>query len=226
MDLSRLEKILDKKIINKIKNTTVLVIGIGGVGSYAIEALARSGIGTLIIVDHDIVESSNINRQLIALNSTIGFKKVDVMKQRILDINPNCKVIALDLFIDKDTIKEILKYQIDYVVDAIDTITSKKLIIKECLKNNIDFISAMGTGNRFDPTKLTITDIRKTSYDPIAKIIRKMVKDERIKDKIMVVSSNEKPVKLNDRIPGSNSFVPSTAGLLCASYIINQIKKS
>ena len=130
MDLSRLEKILDKKIIDKIKKATVLVIGIGGVGSYAIEALARSGIGTLIIVDHDIVESSNINRQLIALNSTIGFKKVDVMKQRILDINPNCKVIALDLFIDKDTIKEILKYQIDYVVDAIDTITSKKLIIK------------------------------------------------------------------------------------------------
>jgi tRNA A37 threonylcarbamoyladenosine dehydratase len=225
INLSRLEKILDKDKINNIKNTNVLVLGIGGVGGYATEALVRSGINNIIIIDNDVIEDSNLNRQLVALNSTIGLKKVDVMKKRILDINPSCNVIILDIFVNIDNIDEIFKYKIDYVIDAIDTITTKKLVIKECLKRKIKFISSMGAGNRFNPTKLEIIDIRKTSYDPIAKIIRKMVNDEHIKDKIPVVCSTEKPIKIGDSTPGSNSFVPSTAGLLCASYVINDIIK-
>lgn len=225
INLSRLEKIVSKDNISKIKDTTVLILGIGGVGGHAVEAIARTGINTIIIIDNDIVEPSNLNRQLVALNSTIGMKKVDVMKKRILDINPDCNVTSLDLFIDKNNIEQIFQYKIDYVIDAIDTITTKKLVIKECLNRKIKFISSMGTGNRFDPSKLEIIDIRKTSYDPIAKIIRKMVKDERIKDKIKVVCSREIPIKISDYTPGSNSFVPSTAGLLCASYVINDIIK-
>jgi len=224
INLSRLEILVDNETNKKIKNTTVLILGIGGVGSFAVEAIIRSGVNNIIIVDHDIIEETNFNRQLIALNSTIGMKKIEIMKRRILDINSECNIVISDMFINKNNIDELFKYNIDYVIDAIDTITSKKLIIKECLKRNIKFISSMGTGNRFDPTMLEITDIRKTSYDPIAKIIRKMVKDENIKDKIMVVCSKEKPHKINNRTPGSNSFVPSSAGLLCASFVINNIR--
>jgi tRNA threonylcarbamoyladenosine dehydratase len=223
-EFSRFKKIITDPTFTKINNTTVLILGVGGVGSYAVESLARCGIGTLIIVDNDIVDITNINRQIPALHSTIGLKKVDVMKQRILDINPECKVLTIDKFIDINNIDILFKQNIDYVVDACDTISTKKLLILECIKRNIKFISSMGTGNKFDPTKLEIIDIRKTSYDPIARIIRKTVKDEHIKEKIMVVCSKEKPFNTKEYTPGSNSFVPSTAGLLCTSYIINDIK--
>ena len=221
----RFHKLLSDNQINKLQNTTVLVIGVGGVGSYAVEALARSGIKRLILVDYDIVDISNLNRQLIALNSTIGLKKVDVCENRINDINKNIEIIKICEKITKDNIDLLFNNHIDYLIDACDTIETKKEIIRQCLNRNIKFISSMGTGNKFDPSKLEITDIRKTSYDPIARIIRKMVKDEHINNKITVVSSTEKGINIHDRTPGSNSFVPSSSGLLCASYVINDILK-
>lgn len=223
----RLEKIIGSNNINKIKETTVMVIGIGGVGGYVVEGLVRSGISNIILIDHDIVDITNKNRQIIALSSTIGKKKVDVMKNRILDINEECKIETLDIFLDDNNTEEIIKkYHPDYIVDACDTITTKKKIISSCLKYNIKFISSMGTGNKLDPTKFKISDIRKTSYDPLAKIIRKWVKDEKIIGKIPVLWSDEEPIETHDRTPGSTSFVPSAAGLIIASYIINNIIKT
>ena len=217
----RLRKILSDENIEKIKSKTVLIIGLGGVGGHALESIVRIGVERVIIVDNDIVDITNLNRQLISLNSNIGEKKVDVAEKRILDINPNCNVIKLDKFIDKDNILDLFKYDIDYVIDACDTVTTKILLIKECLNRNIKIISSMGTGNKFHPEKLEITEIKKTSYDPLAKVIRNKFKNE--KRKIMVVSSTEKGVKLEDRTPGSTSLVPSTAGILCASFVINDI---
>lgn len=223
----RFEKIIGRENIDKINNTTVMVIGIGGVGGYTVEALVRSGIKKIIIIDSDTVDITNKNRQIIALDSTLGRKKVDVMKERILDINNECEVESLDIFLDiSNTDKIINKYKPDYVIDACDTITTKKEIIISCIENNIKLISSMGTGNKLDPTKLKISDIRKTSYDPLAKIIRKWVSDEKIKAKINVLWSDEKPIETHDRTPGSNGFVPSTAGLIIASYVINDIIKA
>lgn len=222
----RLEKILGNDNIKSIQNQSVMIIGIGGVGGYTVEALVRSGINKIILVDHDIVDITNKNRQIIALDSTIGKKKVNVMKERILDINKDCEVITIDKFLDStNTYQYISKYKPNYIVDACDTIQTKKEIIKSCLQENISFISSMGTGNKLDPTKLQISDIRKTNYDPLAKILRKWVKDEKIKAKIPVLWSDEQPIKTSDRTPGSTSFVPSSAGLLMASYIICDIIK-
>jgi len=222
----RLEKIIGSEKIDKIKGKTVMIIGIGGVGGYTVEALIRSGIENIILIDHDKVDITNKNRQIIALDSTIGRKKVEVMKERILDINKVVNVITLDLFLDNKTSEIIEKYKPDYVIDACDTISTKKEIILFCLKNKISFISCMGTGNKLDPTKLKIDDIRKTSYDPLAKILRKWLKDERIVGKVPVLWSDEKPIETHDRVPGSTSFVPSCAGLIIAGYIINDIIKT
>lgn len=223
----RLEKIIGNKNLNQIKNSSAMVIGIGGVGGYTVEALVRSGIGTIILVDHDIVDATNKNRQIIALDSTIGRKKVEVMQERVLDINKEINIITLDLFLDSNNTKEIIeKYHPDYVIDACDTILAKKEIITSCLEYNIKFISCMGTGNKLDPSKLKISDLRKTNYDPLAKILRKWIKDERINSKIPVLWSDEKSIETHDRTPGSTSFVPSAAGLIIASYIINDIIKT
>lgn len=222
----RFEKVIGSTNLNKIKEKTVMVIGIGGVGGYVVEGLVRSGISNIIIIDHDVVDITNKNRQIIALDSTIGKKKVDIMKERILDINKNCKVEVLDIFLNESNTEETInKYHPDYIVDACDTISTKKEIILASLKYDINFISCMGTGNKLDPTKLMVSDIRKTSYDPLAKILRKWIKDEKIIGKIPVLWSDEKPVELHDRTPGSTSFVPSTAGLIIASYVINDIIK-
>lgn len=220
LKFSRLEKVIGSDNLNNLNNKTVLVLGVGGVGGYVVESLARSNIGTLIIVDYDKVEESNINRQIIALNSTIGKSKVDVLEARIKDINSGCKVIKIDKFIDNNNFNELFDNNIDYFVDACDTVLVKKLVIKECLKRNIPFISSMGTGNKLDPSKLEIIDIRKTVNDPLARILRKFVKDEKINKKVMVLSSTELPIKTGDRTPGSTAFVPSSAGLLIASYIV------
>ncbi len=217
---SRLEKIIGTDNLNNLSNKTVLVLGVGGVGGYVVESLARSNIGTLIIVDYDKADESNINRQIIALNSTIGKSKVDVLEERIKDINSGCKVIKIDKFIDENNFLELFDNNIDYFVDACDTVLVKKLVIKECLKRNISFISSMGTGNKLDPSKLEIVDIRKTVNDPLARILRKFIKDEKINKKVMVLTSSELPIKTGDRIPGSSAFVPSSAGLLIASYIV------
>ena len=221
---SRTEIIIGQEKQNLLKSKTVAVFGIGGVGGYVVESLSRAGIENLILVDNDTISISNINRQIIALHSTIGKYKVDVMKDRLLDINPNINVITYKTFIENNNSKEILSaHKIDYIVDAIDTVSSKLELIKFANELNIPIISSMGTGNKMDPSKLKITDIRKTSYDPLAKKIRKLVNDERINGKVMVVCSDEQgKVKIDKEIP-SNSFVPATAGLVCASFVINDI---
>ena len=222
---NRLKKIIDEDSFNKINKSTILVIGLGGVGGYVVESLVRSGIGKIIIVDKDVIDETNINRQIIALNSTIGFNKTDAFEQRIKDINPECEVKKINDFILKDNIELLFEEHIDYLVDACDTTTTKKLIINECLNRNIPFITCMGTGNRFEPNKLEIIDIRKTSNDPLAKIIRKYIKDMKINKKVMCLCSKEIPKKTGDYTPGSTAFVPPAAGLLISSYIIREIIK-
>lgn len=218
----RLELLIGNKI-EILKNKTVLLIGLGGVGSYALEALIRSGIGKIIIVDSDKIDQTNLNRQLLALTTNIGNYKVDEAEKRKNQINKNCQIIKIKDFITEDNINILFNNQIDFLIDAIDTINTKKLIIKNCLNKKIKFISAMGTGNKIDASKLEITDIRKTTYDPLAKKLRKYIKDEKLNGKIPVVSSTEKPIQTNKI--GSTAFVPATAGLLCASYAINQLLK-
>lgn len=224
-NFERLERIIGSDKVSLLSEKTVLILGCGGVGGYVCEALARSGIGTLILVDYDVVCESNINRQIVALKSTLGKKKTDVLKTRVKEINELCKVITIDEFINVDNFLDLFKYKVDYFVDACDTVTVKKLVIKECLKRNISFISCMGTGNKLDPSKLEITDIRKTVNDPLARILRKFVKDEKINKKVMVLSSKELPIKTGNRTPGSSAFVPSSAGLLIASYIVREFIK-
>ena len=214
--------LIGKDNLNILKNKSVLILGVGGVGGYVAEALARSNIGTLILVDYDIVDVTNINRQIIALESTIGKKKVDVLEERIKDINSGCKIIKIDKFIDLNNLEDLFKYNIDFFVDACDTVTTKKEVIKKCLDKDIDFISSMGTSNKLDPSKLEIIDIRKTVNDPLARTLRKFIKDEKINKKVMVLSSKELPIKTGERTPGSTAFVPSSAGLLIASYIIRK----
>lgn len=220
--LERLELLIGDKI-NDIKTKKVLIIGLGGVGSYAVEGLVRSGIENFIIVDYDKIDISNLNRQLMTNRSNIGEFKTDEIEKRILSINPNCNIVKVTKKIDMDNINELFDSNIDYVIDACDTLSVKLELIRICKKKDIKLISSMGTGNKMDPSRLKITDIRKTSYDPLAKKIRKMVKDERIKGKVMVVCSDEVGfTKVEKTIP-SNSFVPATSGLLIASYIIRDI---
>ena len=224
MWLSRLEKMIDSNKLEKIKNTSVLIIGIGGVGGNALEAIVRMGVNNIIIVDNDIIDITNLNRQLISLRSNIGEYKVDAAIKRVKDINNECNIIGINKFIDKSNINFLFNYKIDYVIDCCDTISTKIVLIEECLKRNIKFISCMGTGNKFHPEMLEIDELKKTSYDPIARILRNKFKN--VNDKIMVVYSKEKSISINDRIPGSNSLVPSSAGILCASYVINDILRS
>ena len=186
----RLELLIHEKI-NDIYNKTVLIIGLGGVGSYAVEAIVRSGISNLIIVDNDTISLSNLNRQLMTYHSNIGNYKTDEVEKRILSINPNANITKITEFIDLNNIKNLFKTHIDYVIDACDTMIVKLELIRICKRKNIKLISCMGTGNKMDPSRLKIMDIRKTSYDPIAKKIRKMVKDEKINGKVMVVCSDE-----------------------------------
>ena len=217
---TRLEKIIGTDNVNQLSNKCVLVLGVGGVGGYVVESLVRSGIGKIIIVDFDTIDISNINRQIIAMDSTVGMKKVDVLEKRIKDINSDCIVIKNDSFIDSNNFLELFNDKIDFFVDACDTMIVKKMVIKTCIDKNIPFVSSMGTGNKLDPSKLEITDIRKTVNDPLARTLRKFIKDEHINKKVMVCSSSELPIKTGDRTPGSSAFVPASAGLLITSYII------
>lgn len=218
----RFEKLVGTDALNYLSTKTVLVLGVGGVGGYVVEGLVRSGVGRIIVIDKDVVDETNLNRQIIALESTIGEKKVDVIEKRIKDINSAVIVQKLDKFIDKDNLNEIFQYGFDYLVDACDTVSTKLAIIDRCLGEKRKFISSMGTGNKLDPSMLEIVDIRKTVNDPLARIVRKHVKDKKINDKVMVLSSRELPIKTGNRTPGSSSFVPSSAGLLIASYIVRQ----
>lgn len=225
-EFCRSAMLLGEESIEKINRSSVIVFGAGGVGSFAIEALARMGVGRLGVVDSDSVAPSNLNRQLIALNSTVGRKKVDVVRERVLDISPDTEVEAFDLFYDKDTKDRIDLSSYDYIVDAIDSMDSKVLLIKSASEEGIPIISSLSTGNKLDPTLFRVDDIYKTSVCPIAKILRKRLKEEGVKS-LRVIYSTEPPVpqktQVEGRCIGSVPFVPSVAGLMLAREVILDI---
>ena len=228
---SRYELLVGEDNIQKLNQAHVIVFGVGGVGGYVVEALVRSGIGHITIVDNDVISLSNLNRQIIATQETIGQKKVDVMKKRILSIHPECDVTTLDMFYLPETADQIDLSQYDYVVDAIDTITSKIELAVRC-DQKIPLISSMGTGNKMNPALLQVSDIYKTSVCPLAKVMRRELKKRRVKH-LKVVYSQELPMKpfASDEIthkrtiPGSTAFVPSSAGLLIASEVVKDLLK-
>ncbi len=224
----RTELLIGKENIDKLSNSSVAIFGIGGVGSYVVEALARAGIGSFILVDKDEVDVTNINRQIIATHKTVGFPKVDVAKERILSINPNAKVITYKEFFGKES-NDLFDSNVNYVVDAVDNVTAKIELVVRANKYNVPIISCMGTGNKLDPTKFEIADIYKTSVCPLAKVMRKELKKRGI-DKLKVVYSKEEPKKINfkedeKQVPASISFVPSVAGLIIAGEVIKDIIK-
>ena len=235
---SRTELLIGKDAVEKLHKAKVAIFGIGGVGSFVVEGLVRAGVENFVLIDNDKVSLTNLNRQIIATTKTIGQYKVDVEKQRILEINPKAKVEIYQEFFMPDS-KEILDKTVDYVIDCVDTVTAKIELVIRANKLNIPIISSMGTGNKLDPTKFEITDIYKTSICPLAKVMRKELKARGIKS-LKVIYSKEEPITLeNDckkeiideegitkkQIPGSVSFVPSVAGLIIAGEVIKDIIK-
>ncbi len=225
----RTSLVIGEDNVKKLNKSKVVVFGAGGVGSYVIEALARAGVGHLVIVDGDKVDETNINRQIIALHSTIGLPKVEVAKKRVMDINPNIEVQTREEFFLSES-EDFFDETIDYVVDAVDTITAKIEIIERAKKHNIPVISSMGTGNKLDPTRFEIADISKTSVCPLAKVMRKELAKRQIKD-VKVLFSKEEPMKTSafsetgKPTPGSISFVPSCGGLIIAGEVIKDLIK-
>ena len=232
-EFSRTELLIQKDGIEKLKASRVIVFGIGGVGGYVVEALVRSGVGHIDIVDHDVVSVSNINRQIIATHETIDELKIDVMERRIQSINPQCHVHKYDLFFLPENKNEFDFSQYDYIVDAIDTVTAKLLLIELANEYHIPVISSMGTGNKLNPLELEVTDISKTSVCPLARVMRRELKKRGISH-LKVVYSKEKPIETNakvdevthKKVPGSIAFVPSVAGLIIASEVIKDILKN
>ncbi len=224
MNNERSALLLGNEALEILKNKTVLVVGIGGVGSFCVEALARTGIGHLILVDKDKVESSNINRQLLATTETIDQVKVIVMKKRIQTLNPECRVDTYDCFYDCSMDEKIFSQKIDFVIDCIDSIKSKQDLAMACIQRDIPFLSSMGTARRLDPSKLEIMELEKTSYDPIAKRMRNWKRKNKIRNKIWVVCSTEppRPVEAGKPLP-SMIFVPASAGLLLASECVKKL---
>ena len=241
---SRTEILLGTEGVEKLGNATVAVFGIGGVGGFATEALARSGVGTLELIDHDTVSVSNLNRQIVALHSTVGKYKVDVMRDRILDINPKAHVVTHRCFYLPETAGQFDFSKYDYVVDCIDTVTGKLQLIEAANAAGVPVISSMGAGNKLDPTAFQVADISKTSVCPLAKVMRRELKKRNIKN-VKVVYSQEEPVEAKNReesvdnieqngnmknttgrrksIPGSCAFVPSVAGLILAGEVIKDL---
>jgi tRNA A37 threonylcarbamoyladenosine dehydratase len=225
--LNRTEYLIGKENVEKLKNVHVAIFGLGGVGSYTIEALARSGIGHLTLVDKDVVDITNINRQLIANTTTIGKPKVDIAKERLLKINPNLEINTYQTFYGPTKVKEFFSISYDYIIDAIDTVSSKLSLVEEALKRHIPIISCMGTGNKLDPTQFEVSDITKTSVCPLAKVMRKELKERGISH-LKVVYSKEVPKRFDKeykQTPASISFVPSVAGLILASEVIKDLIK-
>lgn len=244
---SRTELLIGKEGIEKLQNAKVAIFGIGGVGSFVVEGLARAGIGNFILIDDDKVCLTNLNRQIIATRKTIGKNKVEVARDRILEINPNANVEIHQEFFMPDS-DEILDNTVDYIVDSVDTVTAKVELVVRANRLNIPIMSCMGTGNKLDPTRFEVTDIYKTSVCPLAKVMRKELKARGIK-KLKVVYSKEEPIKPNEncenscknncicppgtkrkctirkQVPGSISFVPSVAGLIIAGEVIKDILK-
>lgn len=245
---SRTELLIGEDGIKKLQNAKVAIFGVGGVGSFVVEGLVRAGVGHFVIVDNDKICLTNLNRQIIATRKTIGKYKVDVAKERILDINPNATVETYQEFYMPNSESNILREDLNYVVDCIDTVTAKIELVMNCKKMNIPIISAMGTGNKLDPSKFEITDIYKTSVCPLAKVMRKELRKRNV-DSLKVIYSKEEPIKINqesnyscktncicppgtkrkcsirNQVPGSISFVPSVAGLMIAGEIVKEIIK-
>jgi tRNA A37 threonylcarbamoyladenosine dehydratase len=242
---SRTELVIGKAGVEKLNNAKVAIFGLGGVGSFVLEGLVRAGIGNFVLIDDDKICLTNLNRQILATRKTVGQPKVEVAKQRILDINPNANVEIHQEFFMPET-EGILDNSIDYIVDCIDTVTAKIELVVRAEKLNVPIISCMGTGNKLDPTRFEVTDIYKTSICPLAKVMRKELRNRGIK-KLKVVYSKEEPVKLNEtvensckhncicppgtkrkctirnQVPGSISFVPSVAGLIIAGEVVKVI---
>lgn len=244
---SRTELLIGTDGLNKLKNSKIAVFGIGGVGTFAVEALARSGVGKFVLVDDDDICLTNINRQLHALRSTVGKSKVETMKARILDINPKAEITTYKELYNSESAERLLANDYDYVVDAIDMVSAKLDLIERCKSRGIRIISAMGAGNKLDPTRLEVADIHKTSICPLARVMRKELRKRGIKD-LKVVYSKEEPITpleiessdcktncicpnkdrtctVRHQIPGSVSFVPSAAGLIIASQIVKDLIK-
>ena len=228
---SRTEVLIGTAAMKKLAGSSVCVFGAGGVGSYAIEAIARAGVGRITVADFAAVDETNINRQLIALESTVGIPKAEVVADRCKDINPDIKITIYEKFVNADNIPEIIPQDTDYIIDAIDSVGSKLDLIEYADKNNTPIISCMGTGNKLHPENLKISDIFKTSMDPLARVIRSELRKKGIK-KLKVVWSDEAPAITGDdlpenkdgkKVPASISYVPSSAGLLMASAVINEL---
>lgn len=237
---SRTELAIGAEGLEALKNSTVAVLGIGGVGSIAVEALARTGVGRIILIDKDVVDITNLNRQIHALTTTIGQKKADLMCERVKLINPECETIALNMFYTEETYEQLFQYEIDYVLDASDTIMYKIHLIKECLKRKIPLLSSMGAANKMDPTRFQVADISKTSVDPMARVIRTKLRKDGIKKGVKVVFSTEEPVKPREDVtkkiapegakirkakqpPASNSYVPPVVGLIMVSVAVRDL---
>ena len=232
---SRTELLIGKDGIKKLENSKVCIFGIGGVGSYVVEGLVRAGIGNFILVDNDKISLTNLNRQIIATTKTLGNSKVQTAKNRILEINPDAKVEVYEEFFMPES-KDFFDDTVDYVIDCVDTVTAKIEIIMRAQKLNIPIISSMGTGNKLDPTKFEVTDIYKTEICPLAKVMRKELRNRGVK-KLKVIYSKENPIELEDslenigdsnsetkkQVPGSISFVPSVAGLIIAGEVVRDI---
>lgn len=235
-EFSRTELLVGAEGMERLRSAHVAVFGVGGVGSFACEAIARAGVGAITLIDSDTVSVTNRNRQLIALASTVGQNKVDVMRDRIADINPDCRVTALNMFFTPESDLDLTQF--DYVIDAIDTVTAKLFLIEQCYQKNIPIICSMGTGNKLDPTKFEVADISKTHGCPLAKVIRLECKKRGVK-KLRVVFSPEPPVQIPPEryeatagdakgtagrpVPASISFVPPVAGFILAGEVIKDI---
>lgn len=230
-EFCRTELLVGEEGINKLHNSKVIVFGIGGVGSFVVESLTRAGVGNLILVDNDTICISNLNRQIHATQTTVGMVKVEAMKERVISINPKCNVEAKQVFITADNISEIIPEDVDYVVDAIDTVTSKLALAEYCYKNNINLISSMGTGNKMDPSQFRVSDVFKTKVCPLAKVMRHELRKRGVK-KLKVVYSEEMPMtpdkgravpSAKRQTPGSISFVPPVAGMIIGGEVIKDL---
>lgn len=238
---SRTELTIGPEGLEIMRNSTVAVLGIGGVGSFAAEALARSGIGRIVMIDKDVVDITNINRQLHALLSTVGQPKAELMRERISQINPACDAVALRMFYTEETYERLFEYPLDYVIDASDTVTYKIHLIKQCLERNIPIISSMGAANKLDPTRFQVADISQTSVDPIARVVRQKLRKEGITKGVKVVFSTEEPLKPREDVtqqivpenapeirkaqqpPASNAFVPPVVGFIMVSVVVREL---
>ena len=227
IQFQRTELLIGKENLLKLHNAKVVIYGIGGVGSFVCEALARAGIGKFLLIDFDKIDITNLNRQIHATYKTIGKYKVDAMKERIMEINPDAQVSTIKEILKEENEEEFIDSSCDYIIDAVDTVSTKIKLILKADKEKIPIISSMGTGNKLNPTLFKVSDIKKTKVCPLAKVMRKELKDKKI-EKLKVVYSEEEPIKINSennikRIPGSISFVPSTAGLIIAGEVIKDI---